>query len=1538
MDCVCITKVSLRGISSGKFRAKNTFSFNASSSCVIYSKVRQATGHLVGVSSNPKAYCKLKPKNNHNINLFGLKAQNNFSIKSKYLFSGVFRAQLKSSPNINISYTDKLGGSFDFPKYLNFKALEKVYPTTDIVINSGDNYFVNQLLSTTNLYSNIDEGILSPAYDNKTTFIQPSSIKTEGTFKYQFGTSNLRLRPRESLLLIRASAPLSDYSSEISPVYKLKNIYLEDPSGNLVIKYKDFNIRGDADYNTNYVNFSTYISEPEINNSQLNTWEDSYPVFSSGSPSNLYKLNIDFEVECVGYQFTDGYDLGYQSGCTLPFLYGQDNDDYLSLNGAPLSTQAQAGSFGINNSLRITAIELCNSGELFTYNSKYIPLCTEVSSTGLRLTRKIYPDKVLQYNFDNDIYPDSESSWRYIDDNTISYDNNSQQNEDILSNPLRNVAGSIKLLYSSISDSGKLQLRFAHDPPEHTFDYQDGEFSFSTNTQNNAFSMAKWSKISHDHFFVIDKIDLKVVAKKSVGSRDYYLDVVGYSDDKLLNITSSIGGFLQNDSGVSVIGNIPTLSGLNPTNELSIAGEPLSQKSQYFASNTTNNAGGDHYLLTNTPLINSTSFQEYTIPLKIYKDNVTLGESTDYSMSSYFEKLFLDIYPIPSGAEISRLYLVVHYKPSNAFSLHTIGQPSNAELQRREPHIIPNGDAINASGSIISNIPHGYTRDNTFKSNYSTRWKGVTGNVVAGPFDPLKFDFSFENQEMTTPFLNGYFSFNNDIKISPTALPLGGESYDCIIVPNYSFDSKHLSCALSGIYVGNYSKVSNLGLRFKSQSLFNNSTEYTTLDWTRTAGYSNHELYGKLTDNFEHAVRVSGSYGRILIGNYAGSSPINTASGFAIYTRFSPDINMSGVGYNLWNSGIIFSNSAFSVGFSGGKLFGSCFDSSNNLISIHDDKYYYEYEYPLPVMLSYNESDNKLRLYSNNLIGQSNGFIAKSTPAPLTLVFGNSINGFLTDIGISTLIGPSGHPLNSGINILSSGTLNKRLKQDLYSNLHKNLHTFIDDDIKSWHIGDFKICMFNQSYDRFTSRIGSDFIVHNISNSGLPYAQTTDLLLPSSVNYNTSYHTQIENDSLRFNLSDTSSLSSPFYFADSRISKTLPRGYQFEKEAIAVDTILQHETYNNIVWNDNNVGPQLIVSLYTPNKEPSTYPTVNYGLVTRDTHYLKPSGCWQKITSIFDFNNLLDKSETWRAFNENQYIKEFNHNYFSKDIDDMFLQYDLVYPSGSPFKSSLKIHSANVRLKNAFVANSGSLNNLNLYNSGQAIRFESLNLSTPYTFDTINNALNLSISGKPVDSGNSSLNLYISGVLLSNGSMPLHSITIGSLNNLGNNFGSEEGSNFGFNLYCSGQLFTQQRLPLFTANSVIDQSTTSQISLFAYNKIPVNDNIDSLNLYSRGFDSTSFVYRSSLNLYTEVTNVSELNSSTNLFLQTFDVLPNLRSGICSLFTVNVPILNVQLGNQAISWDSKNVGVNIRVDDNNYASLRANDEIRGVDLMCYGECK
>ena len=53
------------------------------------------------------------------------------------------------------------------------------------------------------------------------------------------------------------------------------------------------------------------------------------------------------------------------------------------------------------------------------------------------------------------------------------------------------------------------------------------------------------------------------------------------------------------------------------------------------------------------PVVDSVEYKEYEIPLEIYEDNVTLGQSPNYRMASYFEQLYLDIYPLPSGASFT---------------------------------------------------------------------------------------------------------------------------------------------------------------------------------------------------------------------------------------------------------------------------------------------------------------------------------------------------------------------------------------------------------------------------------------------------------------------------------------------------------------------------------------------------------------------------------------------------------------------------------------------------------------------------------------------------------------------------------------------------------------------------------------------------------------------------------------------------------------------------------------------------------------------
>ena len=59
----------------------------------------------------------------------------------------------------------------------------------------------------------------------------------------------------------------------------------------------------------------------------------------------------------------------------------------------------------------------------------------------------------------------------------------------------------------------------------------------------------------------------------------------------------------------------------------------------------------------------------------------------------------------------------------------------------------------------------------------------------------------------------------------------------------------------------------------------------------------------------------------------------------------------------------------------------------------------------------------------------------------------------------------------------------------------------------------------------------------------------------------------------------------------------------------------------------------------------------------------------------------------------------------------MFLQYDLVYPSGSEFSSRINLHSAHIRLVDAFVQPTEVNENLKLAVSGDKKSLASIDLA-----------------------------------------------------------------------------------------------------------------------------------------------------------------------------------------------------------------------------------
>ena len=1225
---------------------------------------------------------------------------------------------------------DKYGGHVaKFATYKNgFPATQVFYPKEDIESVN----LVDKELSSSGLYRSLDEGTfvktangLINITDDYGSFIQPDTAFTQGSYRYKFGVDSPNVTPRENFLVIRAAAPYTTVESEVSAKYKIHNIKFEDPSGDVIVKYKDINFQGDSDYtyeNEKY-NFTTYITEPEINYVKFSTWHPDFPILSE--PSG-YTVSFDVDVDVIHDPFSDEFNKGYQHDIKRDKFVETSGNDYMAVYGSPLSTMTQNLGPSPTPSFRISNIDLIASGTLLGFlTENRLLLSTEFPPTGVMLERDIYPTKVLGNNFVTGIEPEVKSVWKSsADANNNVYYNTDEYNLDNLTTPLADplqVNGFVKLESTEpIADSGKLKLLYEHAPPFRVRKRQGGAFSFGADNINNEFDTAKFEFIDiDDTYFDIYEVEMHVRARKGFGSRDFALDVVGYSNDEVIIETKAVGGFLQTPSGV---GTIPQTSGWNPVNELALSSETLSDKDSLFVTSKTNNDGGDHYLLNQAPVINSTEFKDYVIPLKIYKDRVVQGKSPNYATGRFFESLYVDIYPIPVGAAIAKANIVVKYRPSKTMPLHILGTGPK-ELTRSNITLTPsarkpNDERFNAVWtdnplSLIEDIPHGYKSPNkepTLKTNYSRRWVGVDGNVQVGAFNPAEFDYSFEFNQIVKPFLNGYFDFS---KTTGNVVTTSLED-DVNVSGEFNSDL-------------DASKTTNLGLRFNSDKLFSTQLhDYKTIDWVTD---TNHELYGHIMDAFEHAVRISGSDGCFDFGNHSMSG------GFNVFCRFSPDVTISGTDYNLFNSGVILSkwdadkDLEFALGFDQGKLCGYARDASDNIIKVTDTLDYYDYQYPLSVMLSYNDNESrKLRLYADSEIASGDFNTLRASSSPFTMASGESnlfvghsygsgvgMNAFLTGVGIST----SG---NITVNSYEKAKLQttaenffaghrSKFWNDNESTTHDRykMWDFVNQDTNEWYLGAFKFCEFNSAYDTMKKRVGQDFIVHNFSNNNQSYEDITDLAIPSQLNTSgVAYHTQVENDMLRFNVGG---LWEQFYAAPPRISKAYPRSYNLKEDTFNVKTVIQNSASANIQWPDGTLGPRLIVSLYTKSKESVHFESTNWGLINRSIHYLPPDMCWVKLSSNFNLRDLKDKeTEPWSNFVKEQNVTELNHKFFSNDVQDLYIQYDLVYPTGN-YDSTIKIHSVDVKMSQAITEAVELDTKFPLMASGDTVVRESLKLA-----------------------------------------------------------------------------------------------------------------------------------------------------------------------------------------------------------------------------------
>lgn len=1530
------------------------------------------------------------------------------------------------SSELEVVDLDKIWGDFG-----DFYCQGKLYPSADLPIESGFGAFVGPFGETDNLYSYIDEGVYEGVMkdrgnsvylsDDATSFIHPDTIHTEGLFQYKCELTNLNVRPDQTALRMRVAAPLQTYESSIAPFYTVYNIRLLDPSGNLIVKYGDIHVRGDSPVGIS--KYTTYSSLPETNRVDEYDWERrQLPFLQEGSG---YQLSLSIRAVDLSDPFNPGFDKGFEENYCLPDIVSDSSgNNYLALDGAPLSSQ-EVKFLNPTDGFKISSIEICNSGGLGPRREDYLSVYMEVPEIGRRLERCIHANFMPTYDYDTSVYPSVRTVWS--DDvggggSPLGVTNETlcgaEKLVGILNAP--NSTRYIKVQAASgggIADSGKLVLRFGQSPVD-VDEITQGSFSFEFDQTSNrrwwspsgAFNTENRRENVHLNdsiFYTVESVSLKVLAKKQAGTRDYVLDVVGYSEDKLLNNTLPSGGFLQNpsvtylnDFAVSSVGSHPVISGFYNYNDDALDGGSLSERGGYWEAS--GNSGGDHYSLAQYPVVTGVDFQWYEVPLEILDDDVLLGLSRNYSQSSLLEKIYLDIYPLPSGASVAYAGLCVRYKPTNALNFYTQGGERFGKVQdgRSESALFPSAmasgdDILNAGSgyhplSYISGVPQLYGTNDSIKTNYSRRWRGVEG-TVRGPYDPDAFGFGFENPTIDYPFLSGYYRFDNVDGLYVQSTNLGPAEPSGL-------------GTLSGVFTTTPSIYHNIGWRLSTGTLFPGIDKgYTTTDF---AGVGD-PLYGKIADAFDRVARISQDAQNVNFGN------VETSGGFSVFVRFTPDVDVSGASYDLFQSGVIFSkwdspaNLDFALAYSGGYLCGYAKDDGGNIISVADTVSFSGYQYPLNVILTYNDNESSgLKLYTDNefvspwsvLRASSAPFRKGNTSADLVLGYssgsGVGMNMFVSEFGVSTW--GSGGLYGSGTNIVETDAdwtykqvtaekflENSRVKffdpgEPATNDRYKLWDRVNEDTYNSWSLGDFQHCQFGFAFDQWQLRPNAEHIVFDITHSGNSYASDADHFESLVVDSGVAYHTQIENDFLRFHLSD---VPSNFYSVDRRITKNVPHGYKFSERAVVVESVISHKTGDGIVWSScddvSPSGPRLIVSLYTKKQEPYWIPEeTNWGLVNRKVHYLMPSSCIMRLDTTFTYEDLCDTTESWAIFPDEPRIKEFGERYFSDDVNDMFVQYDLAYPSGAPFSSRVELHSAHVRMADTNIYSVGSNEDVNLIMSGAFPSESSLTLNVggfprgqndslplkmnvplPYDiFTSSPSGFTLNVNGAfvsnnvlplfiPPQSGNQILSLMISGEMPSG----LSDSMFLSVPKTFARHDSSDDTNPITSLSGSGSFFGMPlvmfnadvamspdgpilRLNTFGASGSTSIRDITPLTLWNSFKNIEEGSISGLvNLNLRGGNQqTRRRFTGTMPLYINTPNIIDRN--VNLYIHNPEV-ESLSVDSMNLVTANY---SSNFGSATALWKS-DLGTGIGLEDDFNSFLSVDNEIRGVDLVAYGSC-
>jgi len=1567
LECFCVKGVTSTCPAGGELDATMTVDAVVAADLEAASFIEEDNAHIKTTSVDLNFLASVSSKLSATL---GIDAQLDFSgeLQEDLVAEYSLKQQMESTGELS-NIADKIHGDFS-----NNGCIEKLYPSGSLPIDPSFTQFVGNFPGK-NLHSHIDEGVYQGILidrgssvnvsDDDETFIRPDSdISTEGTYQYKCSLSEFNVSPKESRLRMRVSAPTNNHESSIAPMYNVYDIKLLDPNDNIVIKYEDFSFRGDS--TDEYTNYTTYSLAPTYNAADLYDWERrDTPLFHE---KKNYSLTFSLEAISLDDPFDDGYSSGFEENRTESGPFPDPTENF-----------------------KLSALEICNSGEYGPRPEDFVNVYIEVDNKGRRLERSILPSFMPTAEYDTTIWPSLSGVWS---DNWGNSNLDSCGSKKLVG-ALRDTSPVDYITFDSmfgggIADSGKLILKFSTGHSDVT-EITKGAFHNRQFDQGNeiwwkpsgAFDTENHRGLNQidNIIFDVESITLKVVAKKAPGTRDYVLDVVGYSDDKLLNVTSPSGGFIQDPSGVwlndrfvSQVGNYPVLSGHYGGEDFAIGGTAISELDDYYEA-----SGNDHYKLIQYPWVTGTDFQLYEVPLVIIDEQVKVGLGRDYSFSTLFEHLYLDIFPLPSGASISHISVDVRYRPQNGLNLHVQGgNTGRLPAGRSEGAMYPNvmgsiDDVLNAGSgygplSAVTDVPHRYSSPSTIKTNYARRWRGVEG-TVRGPYDPDMFGFGFENPVMDYPFVSGYFKFDHmDGRYVKSSFL--GEGFG----------------QSSGLFTTTPSVYHNIGWRYTadtSNGLFQNQLPgYTginkTSDWTSlsngTVDFTGDPLYGKIADAFDRAVRVSQHTQNIKFED------VDVSDGFSVFLRFTPDNTVSGVGYNLFESGVLVSrwttpnNMDFALGYNGGKLTAYAQEDNGNIIQIKDDVDYNEYTYPLNVMVTYTD-DNKLRLYADNeASGDWN--VLRNTSAAFTR---NSVDTDIvvgwsegSGVGMNMLVSEIG--LSSG-NILESKFVDKTFKQvnadkflensrvqyldpgyDYTKNRYKLWDRVNEDTYNDWQIGAFKYCPFGPAFDQWQLRPNTEQIVFEYCCDGVPYIPKVSRTLPNFVlddKASVAYHSQLENDFLRFHLSD---VPNRFESVQRRITKNIPNGYKFSERALVVESVINHTSSGEISWQDcaGTMGPKLIVSLYTKSKESYWNDENPYGLVNRKVHYIEPSSCIMRLDTTFDYEDLCEETETWTLFDRESTLNEFTEKYHKDDVNQMFVQYDLVYPTGD-YTSKLELHSSHVRMEDANVDYLTTFDSGILYTSGAYHAGDSLNLVAGENPEPINQYLDLLI-GTPLILGSepSGLYLYSSGNFVGDGSMSLFTPQHSGVEHM--------------NLFTSGGIWFDHNDSMNLALPEVLGVDSNYVYLYMLGEPGTNAN-DSLKTFIHGANNsgiyslhnlylfnngvTGGAVSGDLNMYTfgaaaylEPFSEADMplfistpqTPATSMPLYTTNYLPTLpHSGSMNLYTSSLSAA-LGMGSSYSFWYNKDYGTGIEIKDEPNASIPVSDEIRGVDLTAYGSCE